>query len=261
MIESLEEPRVLTLFARLALRLAQPAYRWSVTEGLKRLEFDPDTEQRLTDPTQALRYLRSGGETGIYLLLDFHPYLGDPLHVRLLKEIAQGYAAHPRTLVLVSHALEIPPEVRHLCVRFDLRLPDRNRILGLIREEAQAWKQARAGGVRAAREAIEQLAHNLLGVTESDARRLIRNAIRNDGAITLEDVAEVKRAKYELLSPGGLISFEYDTRSFAEVAGLANLKAWVERRRAPFLDPARHRGFPPRHPALRRPGRGQEPGG
>ena len=244
LIESTEEPRVITLFAQLALRIAQPAWCWSVTEGLRRLEFDAEQKQRLTDPTQALRYLRSGGEAGVYLLLDFHPYLAEPLHVRLLKEIAQSYGERPRTLVLVSHALEAPPELRHLCVRCDLRLPDRNRILTLIREEAQAWKQSGGGGVRAAREAVEQLAQNLLGVTESDARRLIRNAIRNDGAITVDDVAEVKRAKYELLSPGGLISFEYDTRSFADVAGLANLKTWVDRRRAPFLDPARIQDFP-----------------
>ena len=243
LIESTEEPRVIALFAQLALRIAQPAWRWSVTEGLRRIEFDADTEVRLTEPTQVLRYLRSGGEAGVYLLLDFHPYLTEPLNVRLLKEIAQDYGEHPRTLVLLSYALEVPPELRHLCARCDLRLPGHNRILTLISEEAQAWKQS-GGGVRAAREAVEQLAQNLLGVTESDARRLIRNAIRNDGAITADDVAQVKRAKYELLSPGGLISFEYDTRSFADVAGLANLKAWVERRRAPFLDPARTQDYP-----------------
>jgi SpoVK/Ycf46/Vps4 family AAA+-type ATPase len=245
LIESIEEPRVITLFAQLALRVAQPAYHWSITDGLRRIEFDEEPQTRLTEPQQVLRYLRSGAAPGVYLLLDFHPYLTDPLHVRLVKEIAQGYAQRPRTLVLVSHALEAPPEVRHLTVRFDLCLPDRNRLLALIREEAKAWKQSGAGaGVRAVREAVDQLASNLLGVTESDARRLIRNAIRNDGAITADDVAEVKRAKYELLSPGGVISFEYDTRSFADVAGLANLKAWLDRRREPFLDPARTRDFP-----------------
>ncbi len=77
--------------------------------------------------------------------------------------------------MLVSHSLEVPPDIRHLCVRFDLRLPDRNRILALIREEAQTWRQTGAPGVRAAREAVDQLSQNLLGVTESDARRLLRH--------------------------------------------------------------------------------------
>lgn len=245
LIESVEEPRVLDLFAGLAVRIAEPAFRWTVTEGLKRIDLDADPEERLTDPARFLRYLRAGAGRGLYLLLDFHPYLVDPLHVRLIKEIAQGYGDLPRTLVLVSHTLEAPPELRHLCARFELRLPGRNRILALIREEAQAWQHGGAKrSLRANREAVDQLAHNLLGVTESDARRLIRNAIRDDGAITADDVEEVKRAKYELLSPEGIIGFEYDTRSFADVAGLTNLKAWVERRREPFLDPSRTRDHP-----------------
>jgi SpoVK/Ycf46/Vps4 family AAA+-type ATPase len=245
LIESVEEPRVLALFARLALRLGEAAFRWTLTEGLRRLDLDQDGEQRLTEPTQLLRFLRSGSARGLYLLLDFHPFLGDPLNLRLMKEIAQGYGELPRTLVLVSHALEAPPELRHLSARFELRLPDRNRILALIREEAQAWQHGGAKrSLRAVREAVDQLSRNLLGVTETDARRLIRNAIRKDGAITHEDVDEVKRAKYELLSPEGILSYEYDTRSYADRAGLANLKAWVDRRRKPFLDPARRRDHP-----------------
>lgn len=247
LIESVEEPRVINLFASLALRIGEPAYRWAISEGLRRLELelDGDEEQRLTEPTQLLRYLRSGGGRGVYLLLDFHPYLGDPLNLRLIKEIAQGYGELPRTLVLVSHALTPPPELRHLCAHFELRLPDRNRILSLIREEAQAWQHGEERRrLGADREALDQLSRNLLGVTESDARRLIRSAIRKDGAITDEDVEELKRAKYELLGPDGILSYEYDTRTYADLAGLTNLKAWVDRRRGPFLDPVRTRDHP-----------------
>lgn len=245
LIESIEEPRVLEVFAGLAIRISEPAFRWTATDGLRRIEFDAETGRTLAEPAEVLRHIRLTTERGIYLLLDFHPYLDNPLHVRLLKEIAQGYAELPRTLVLVSHALTIPPEVRHLSARFALRLPDRKRLMALIHEEAKRWQQATNGAsVRASRESLDQLAENLLGITESDARRLIRNAIRTDGAITKEDVETVKRAKYELLSPEGLISFEYDTRSFADIGGLANLKTWIERRRDAFLDPERERDHP-----------------
>lgn len=245
LIESIEEPRVLELFAGLAIRLGEPAFRWSVTDGLCRIELDSAPQTRFADPTDVLRHLRATQQRGIYLMLDFHPYLDNPLHIRLLKEIAQGYGERPRTLVLLSHALEIPPELHHLSLRFELRLPDRQRIMGLIREEATRWQEAGAGrNFRTSRGAVDQLARNLLGVTESDARRLIRNAIRHDGAITADDVATVKRAKYELLSPEGVISFEYDTRSFADVAGLSNLKGWIDRRRDAFLDPGKTHDLP-----------------
>ena len=236
LIESLEEPRLVELTARLALRINEPAFCWTLTDGLRRLDIDFPAQRQLSAPPDLLRHIRVTPQRGVYLLLDFHPFLADPLHVRLIKEIAQGYGELRRGLIFASHALEIPPEVRHLSARFRLRLPDRNRILALIREEAQAWQHAVKGrAFRANREAIEQLSRNLLGVTESDARRLIRTAIRNDGAITAEDVKEVARAKYELLAPDGAVSFEYDTATFADIAGLDNLKAWLERRRGGFL--------------------------
>jgi len=234
-IESLEEPRIVALFAGLALRINQPVYCWTLTEGLRRLEWDDPPNARLAEPAEVLRYIKVTPERGIYLLLDFHPFLGEPLHVRLIKETAQGYADTARTLVFVSHALDMPPELRHLAARFSLRLPDRNRILALIREEAQAWQREATRPFRADREAVDRLSRNILGITESDARRLIRQAIRNDGVLDQEDVRELTRAKYELLSPGGAVSFEYDTADYGDLAGLDNFKAWLDRRRLAFL--------------------------
>src|SRR5690606_6622929 len=40
--------------------------------------------------------------------------------------------------------------------------------------------------------------------------------------------------KYELLNRHGTLGFEPDTARFAEVGGLANLRRWVETRRAAF---------------------------
>jgi SpoVK/Ycf46/Vps4 family AAA+-type ATPase len=236
LIESREEPRILELFTRLGMRLGEPVFRWTVTDGLRRAEYDIPQEQ-LAEPAAALKHIKATTQSGIYLLLDFHPFLDHPLHVRLLKEIAQGFGTAARRLVLLSHALATPPELKHLAARFELTMPDRNRLLALIREEAQAWQHAAPNrSFRANRDAVAQLARNLLGVTESDARRLIRIAIRKDGAITESDVTDVTRAKYELLSPEGAVSFEYDTANFADVAGLENLKRFVDRRREAFLD-------------------------
>jgi len=236
LIESLEEKRILSLFTRLGLKLGEPVFCWTLTDGLRRAELNGAPQRHLAEPPEALRHIKVTNQPGIYLLLDFHPFLDEPLLVRLLKEIAQGLADLPRRLVLVSHALETPPELRHLSARFDLRLPDRNRLLALIREEAQLWQHAAPGrSFRANRSAVEQLSRNLLGVTESDARRLIRSAIRKDGAITDSDVADVTKAKYDLLGPEGAVSFEYDTASFSDVAGLDNLKAWIDKRRAAVL--------------------------
>jgi len=84
-IESVEEPRILTLFAGLALRLNQPAFRWVVTEGLARLDLDDPVNERLSDPAELLRFIKVTPQRGVYLLWDFYPFLTEPLHVRLIK--------------------------------------------------------------------------------------------------------------------------------------------------------------------------------
>lgn len=233
-IESLEEPRLLQLFTRLGLQLGVVVFRWTITEGLRRHEVDLGKPQEHLDPGDALRQVKTSSQPGLYLLLDFHPYLNDPLHVRLIKEIAQGYAIIPKTLVFISHRFDIPQEVKHLTARFELKLPDRTSIKRLILEEAKNWQAEASRSVGVDPIAVEKLAANLAGVSASDARRLIRSAIENDGAITHDDLPKVMKAKYDLINQDGLISFEYDTAQFSELAGLKNLKAWLEARRKLF---------------------------
>ena len=233
-IESLEEPRIVQLFTRLALRLGTPGHQWTATDGLQRLEADFGDMEDTGEPTKVLKYIKSLSYGGLFLLLDFHPYLSEPINVRLLKEIAQGHDSIPRTLVLISHALEIPAELRHLTASFELHLPDRAGLAALIREEAKQWEARSGRSVRASRDAVKQLATNQLGMTTSDARRLIREAIHNDGAITSDDIPEVMKAKFQLLSGEGVIGFEHDTARFGDVAGLTRLKEWLEQRKPAF---------------------------
>lgn len=233
-IESLEEPRIVQLFARLALRQTVPTFQWTVTDGLRQVALSTPAVEQTEQPTQALKYIKALAHGGCFLLLDFHPFLDDPVNVRLLKEIAQSHQDIARTLVLISHALEIPQELRHLTARFELHLPDRAALSALIKEEAQLWQSRNRRAVKANREALELLANNLLGMSTSNARRLIQDAIQRDGAITHNDLPEVMKAKFRLMSDDGMIGYAHDTARFSEVAGLKHLKHWLEQRRSAF---------------------------
>ncbi len=231
-IETQEEPRIVQLFVSLAIKLGQAAWQWSITEGLQRLEISTPPVEDSREPESALRFIKASPQAGIFLLLDIHPFLDAPVNVRLMKEIVQQGEPGRRTLVLVSHALDLPAELKPMSARFELHLPDRAGLAALINEEAKSWEQRHGARVKASRSAIKQLSDNLLGMTAQDAKRLIRHAIEQDGAITSADLPEVARAKYRLLGGDGLISFEHDTAGFSDIAGLSNLKQWVEHRRA-----------------------------
>jgi len=249
-----EELRLVNLFKQLAPRLDLPLSRWTVTDGIEALvgdaTFNPG-ELRLLDahavepaarstkdPEYALRIIRDAKQAGIFLLLDFHPFLSEPVNVRLVKDIAQEHDRRRQKLVFISHHVELPPELNRFAAAFTLRLPNINQIGRIVTEEAAVWSAQKGDdNVRVDRKALMAMVANLTGLTDTDARRLVRNAIGNDGAITADDVPAVVEAKRQLAGQGGLLSFEYNTAELADVGGFANLKRWLQRRGAYFSDP------------------------
>jgi hypothetical protein len=242
-IETHEEQRAVELLTRCASRRQLPVYTWSLTTGWKAAHMQAPLATT-QDPPQALRHVSHVRQPGVYVLLDFHPFLGDPLHVRLLKEIAVDYERVPRTIVLLSHRADVPPEIDKLTVRFSLSLPDEAGIERLFRDEVQAWQtRNKPRELRGEREAYEMLRRHLRGLAEPDVRRLIRHAIEHDGVLDGSDLPRLIVQKHQILSRDSTLSFELDTGRFADVAGLAALKQWLDRRRAPFLDEAGAQGL------------------
>lgn len=232
-VETHEELRAIDMLKRLILRQDKPLFLWSVTEGLRRLDIDLGAQSHNAEPTAVLRHIKSSTVPGIYILLDFHPYLDEAINIRLLKEIALSHYSNGQHVVLISHSLELPEEIRKLSARFEMALPDPQQLRQMVEEEAFSWSKGNGNRkVKTDAKTLELLVRNLTGLTGSDARRLARKVIHDDGAITEEDLPEVMRAKYELLSQDGLLAFEYETERFSSVGGMDNLKRWLEMRKS-----------------------------
>lgn len=234
LIESTEERRAVELIQNLSTRSGMPLFKWSIANGLHRLAAGFSPQQFNKTPQEVLRYIRSLSRPGIFLLLDFHPYLDDPMHIRLIREIAQGYEKVGHHLVFLSPTFEIPPELSGLMAKLELSLPDAGKVKTIIREQAVAYMRANGKKVLADRKAVDLLARNLLGLSTSDVTRLARKAICDDGAITSSDIREVMEAKYKLMNQSGVLSFEYETANFGQVGGLNRLKDWLRVRRKVF---------------------------
>ncbi|MGH8654641.1 MAG: AAA family ATPase [Gammaproteobacteria bacterium] len=235
-ILSHEEGRVVDLLLQVATRRHLPVFRWAVTESVRRLDGEYPAQRMYLKPADALAYFHSLSTGVVLLLLDFHPYLEDPLNVRLLRELAEDYARVPKTLVLVSHELPLPPELVTYTARFDLAMPSSDELEAMVREEVLIWEARKPGRrVTARRQALSALTRNLAGLTLQHARQLTRNAIYDDGVISEADISSVMQEKYELLDQGGALSFELETAKLADVVGLVNLKSWLEKRKPVFL--------------------------
>ncbi len=250
-IETSDEERVLDMLLAIALEQSRtdyaPLFRWTLTDGLQRLDIQLEPQAVNAEPADVLRHIRAVQKPGIYVLLDFHPFIGDPLHVRLLKDICIRYADIPRQLVLTSHEIRVPSELEPFSARFEMALPsesDRQAIVRTVIDEFVASNPGRR--VQVDPKAHTLLVRNLAGLTHTDTTRLARNAVFLDGAITKTDIPGVMQAKYELLNTSGGLQFEYDTTRFSDVGGLENLKSWLSQRKAAFRRDAsaRHLDIP-----------------
>jgi len=235
-IETLDEDRVVDLFRQALMQTWRALHRWTITEGLRRLDLDrEDAAEGPPDASYALHAIRQAPQRGIYLLLDFHPYLGYASHQRLLRDIIQRRGCEPHVVVLVGRRVELPADLEPLAVRFVPRLPDANALLKMVREEATAYAREHGGRrVEAEEDAVRQIVRHLQGLDLTDARRIARQLIHADGALTASDLPQLAKLKFELLNRSGHLHYEYDTAGMDEVAGARRLKRWIGQRRPVF---------------------------
>jgi SpoVK/Ycf46/Vps4 family AAA+-type ATPase len=242
-IETRDESRLLDLLKAINFSRAtqehMPLFRWTVTDGLQRIDILLEPQLHNSEPTEVLRHIRAVSKPGIYVLLDFHPYLADPVNVRLFKDICMNFSKVPRQLVLVSHEVELPRELESYSAQFDLALPTETERKKIVKRVAREFAADNPGSrVQVDPKAYGLLIQNLAGLPRRDTEQLARNAIFNDGAISKNDLPRVMEAKYELLNRGGILQFEYDTAKFNDVGGLEKLKHWLTQRKPAFLSDA-----------------------
>ncbi|HVU09186.1 MAG TPA: AAA family ATPase [Verrucomicrobiae bacterium] len=236
-VESNEEPQIVRLVRQIAQRLQLKAYRWTVTEGLQ--AFDPCDQplQSVLKSKEVLDYIKTSSRNCLFVLLDFHPYLEDAVHVRSLKDIALTYSNHYSTVLMAGYALKVPQELQPFVAYFRLPLPTLDELRGIVFDVAGDWgAEHNNRDVQTTSKAIDLLVRNLAGLTATDARRLAAKAINDNGVISESDMPEVMRAKYELLGRDSLLSFEHETVQFAEIGGMQKLRQWLTVRKEFFLD-------------------------
>ncbi|HXT13431.1 MAG TPA: AAA family ATPase [Candidatus Angelobacter sp.] len=234
-VESNEEPQIVRMVRQIGNRLQTKTYRWTVTEGLQ--AFDPCDQPRrsVMKSQELLEYIRTDGNHCLFVLLDFHPYLKDAVHMRQLKDIALTYQQHYSTVVLVGYSLQFPEELKPYIAHLRLPLPNLQELRAIVVDVAGEWGERNGHrDVQTTNKAFDLLVRNLAGLTATDARRLAMKAVE-DGVISESDIPEVLRAKYELLGGDSLLSFEYDTAKFSDIGGMLRLRHWLETRRSFLL--------------------------
>jgi AAA+ superfamily predicted ATPase len=236
-MESNEEPQIVAMFREIAKRHQLKAFRWTITDGLQAFDPADQPSQVVMKSQEVLNYIKNSSFNCVFVLLDFHPYLDDAVHVRYLKDIALSYPKHYSTVALVGFALKIPEELAPFTARFRLPLPTPGEIRAIVYDVAGEWGAAHSKrDVQTTNKALDTLVRNLVGLSATDARRLAYKAINDDGVISESEMPDVMRAKYGLLERDSVLTFEYETAKFNEIGGMTRLRGWLEMRKEFFLD-------------------------
>lgn len=236
-IETVEEERVRAILAEVAADLSLSFFEWSVASGFRRGY--GVAVGNTHDAHGALKHIADLRVDALYLLKDLAPHLGKPETARALRELAEKLAHTSSAIVLTGEPMELPRDLEAHAVRFELELPDETERRAMIRRVVDAMKARQPVQVDLSREDAQRLIQALSGLTLQQTRRVIAQAILEDGRLSPLDIERVIRWKGEIIEQGGILEFFPREDNHAELGGFARLKAWLAHARIGFSEEAR----------------------
>ena len=96
-------------FRRIAKRSEKSYFQWTVTQGLLRLAEGYQAQGINKEIPQLFSQIQSTQNASVYVLVDFHHYLTDPVSIRLIKDVIQQCPQH--CIILLSQSIELPDEL------------------------------------------------------------------------------------------------------------------------------------------------------
>jgi SpoVK/Ycf46/Vps4 family AAA+-type ATPase len=242
-VETAEEERLAHLLTALAVELCIPLYTWSVTTGLGRIEGAPIYET--AQPEQALANIAEVRGDAIFLLKDFARYCDNDKICRRLRDLADAFRSVRRSIVISAPSLTLPPEIASESAPFAFGLPDADELATGVKQVLAEMNRDQHMAVTFEATSVRQLAANLVGLKQEEAMRTLRKCLLARGKADAGLAGAVMDAKRSALQTEGLLEPVRRDASFADVAGLKNLRAWLTKRESAFTPEGQKFGLVP----------------
>jgi len=234
-VETTDEPRILDLIHYASDTLKLKLLKWSVIGGLMDITAQREADESTLEPADMLKVIWNLKNPGIYVLIDFHPFLTDARNIRLMKEIALTASKYRQTIILLSNKIDLPSELIVYTGKFELALPDEKTIRSIVDNILRKRLPAGKNQFAAVSPELEKLiVKNFIGLSIPEIERIAQRFI-NMPVITREIIAEIAKSKYMILNKDSVLSFECETAHFTDIGGLKKLKQWLRKRRSVFL--------------------------
>ncbi len=233
-LQSAEEDRVVGALSRLAEQSRGgpvDLFIWSVTEGL-RLNGKPAKDQP-DSPRGMLDLIIAHDKPALFLLKDFHEFVGDVVIRRRLRDLYYECLKTGKFAVICSPVKIIPDEVNHEVAFSDLPPPDARELEELL--QAEAASSSGGATTELPKETVYQLTRAVQGLSFHDARHALRLAITEHGKVDASIVRTLEHEKQQLVRKSGLVEFVPNSTDIDQIGGLNVLKNWLKQRRGLFF--------------------------
>ena len=243
LLDTGEEDRAESLVGAAAARMALPLFVWRRATGLRRAG-EAGVIYGTQDPRTALDHAIASDLPALYLFHGLAPDLARPEIADLVREAAGRLAGRlgrdppqrrprgpARRAADGGRGRPRPRAGEGRTTRpcSSASLADVQTRMGVVVELAPADR--------------DRLLANLQGLALSEAGRLLTRVIVEDGRLDSADIARVAEAKRDLVERDGLLEYVMSVESLDEIAGLATLKGWLEKRRLFMQDPGKAAEF------------------
>ena len=237
LVDSVEEDRVHVLLEHAAEQTGLPLFSWNQVEGLRRELPDPGQTPDSGPPQKALAFIERSNLEAIFHLRGLGPYLHEPAVIAQIKSIHKKYFGHRGAVVVTGHAMDMPPAVEHLFTPLSLHAPSAEAYHSFVQAVLRDLANRLQVKVQLSSADVSKLLSALHGLTFFEVRKIITQAVVEDGVLGREDIVRVLEAKRQIIERSGVLEYFPHDHQMGDVAGLDELKGWLRKRQAAFEDP------------------------
>jgi hypothetical protein len=243
-----EEPeRVEVLLEYLCGSFGLPYFEWNPSSGLRR-QGQAGAVYGTQGLLAALAHVHSSKLGAIYHFNLAGETLDDGRSISKLLELAGDLRQRPGALV-VSFVDTLPDELGHAFAEVLLSPPTREEYYQYLRAILADVRKRQHVALRLDGTQIKQLLSHLQGLTLMEVRRLLTASLVEHQALDERAIIQIAEAKGKRVAQSSVLEYFPIESGFEGLAGMANLKAWLDKRAVLFREPERAKEFgltPPR---------------
>lgn len=249
-IPTWEEERILETIESIAsneelIKTKRNVLTWKITTGMG--GDDIPNKEATKNPIKALEFIEDYEGPSIFVLLDFHIFLGDKnqkpdgIVIRKLRDliIKLKQSPAPKNIIFVSPSTVLPDELQKDVTILEFDLPTMEEITELLDEMIEANQESGRILIEISPDEKERLVKAAVGLTLQEAENAFARAMVDDGCLDISDLEIILEEKSQIIKKIGILEFiESDVR-IKDVGGLENLKKWLRKRDKSWLDSAK----------------------